>query len=49
MKNSQRMNTLLSEATQMALEYNHAQVTLYDVARALAYTPVVKMAFADND
>lgn len=48
MKNSQKMNILLSEATQMALDYNHAQVTLYDIARALAYTPIIKEAFSKN-
>ena len=49
MKNSHRMNVLLAEAAQMAVEYNHAQITLYDIARALAHTPILKLAFVDSN
>ena len=49
MKFSQRASILMNEATEMALRYGHAQVTLYDLARALAHTPLVKLAFTDKE
>ena len=49
MKFSQRANILMNEATEMALRYGHAQVTLYDLTRALAHTPLVKLAFTDKE